>query len=76
MQSCDQSPQPKWERLINEAMALVSTPTTSIDELHNAKRLLKREIETQEDGPGNRAHLIARLRAALEFVNGALSTKE
>lgn len=67
MESCHRPREPSWDRVINQAMR-----ATSIEELHLVNMLLVREIETQEDGPGNRAHIIARLRDALKFVINAL----
>ena len=62
---------PPWTLLINQAKDALKRPT-DVDGLGYVAVRLENEIETQEDGPGNRGYIIADLRSTLALVNAAL----
>jgi hypothetical protein len=61
---------PSWTRVINQAKDALKNPT-DVDGLGYVALRLEKEIETQDDGPGNRGYIIADLRSTLALVNAA-----
>jgi hypothetical protein len=61
---------PPWTRVIDQAKDALKDPS-NVDGLGYVAVLLEQELETQEDGPGNRGYIIDELREVLALVKGS-----
>jgi hypothetical protein len=61
---------PPWTLVIEQAKNALKNPS-NVDGLGYAVVQLENELETQEDGPGNRGYIIAELREVLALVKGS-----